>query len=121
ATPAANGAGNYVNVNGQSGIGQQLIAADTLNLMMSGDVTVQAGTATAVSGSGAALNAATINIGSAGARVHNINLAGGSSTLDTSGNRQADATVTAGGNINIYGAGNFKVTGGSVNGSANAA
>jgi hypothetical protein len=121
ATSAANAAGNYVNVNGQSGVGQQLIAADTLNLMMSGDVTVQAGTATAVSGSGAALNAATINIGSATARTHDINIVGGTSTLDTGGNRIADATVTATGNINVYAAGDFNVTGGSVNGTATAA
>jgi hypothetical protein len=121
ATMAANPAGTYVNPNPQSGVGQQLIAADTINLTLSGNVTVQAGTATTISGSGAVVSANTVNIGSSKSPVQNIVIGGGNSTLTPSGNVVADATINANGDLNVYAAGNLTLTGGSVGGSAAAA
>jgi hypothetical protein len=121
ATAAANPAGNYANPNAQSAVGQQLVAGDTINLMLSGDITVQGGTSTAASNSGAAVSAATINIGSSSSRVQDVSIIGGTSVLAASGYMVADASVMASGSLNIYTSGNLNLAGGTVTGAAIAA
>ena len=120
APPGLNGVPPYVNSNVQSGVGQELIAAGAINLLLTGDVTIQAGTASAISGSGAAISANAINIGSADSRVKSLNVLGGTSALTAAGNRLADASVNALTDLNVY-AGDITLTGGTVGGAAAAA
>jgi hypothetical protein len=55
--------GNHGDASGQSPNGQELTATGTINLLNSGVITVQGGTADATSAAGARMTGATINIG----------------------------------------------------------
>ncbi|OGA67351.1 MAG: hypothetical protein A3G83_16010 [Betaproteobacteria bacterium RIFCSPLOWO2_12_FULL_68_20] len=93
--------------------GQELTAGGTINLLNSGIITVQAGTATANSASGARITGGTVNIGQAGGSNNPTQLvvqAGTNSIGYSSADpndplrelRQANATIKSGGGMNVY-------------------
>jgi hypothetical protein len=99
----------------QNAIGQQLIVAGTLNLNMTGNVSVLGGTATASSGGAALVQGAAVNVGTSNARVQSLLLTGGSSPgggAGTTTSHQSDARVTATGDLNVYLSGDLRLTGG---------
>lgn len=69
--------GNQGDMSGQSPNGQELTASGTINLLNSGVITVQAGTADATSAAGARMAGSTINIGGVGSNPIRMLVQGG--------------------------------------------